>query len=277
MPRLVYLNDQFIHEEKAVISYLDLSFQRGYAVFDFFRLVGNEPLHLEDHLDRFYFSAAELRLPIGKTRDELKQIIKELLWENEIPNTGVRLQLSGGEYSNGAEFISPTLIISHVEFTPPSLSMLEAGIQIISYPHQRQLPQVKSTDYLMSIWLQPLLTQKKADDIVYHSSGLIRECPRSNFFIISATEKLITPGDQVLKGITRMKVIQLASMSGMVEEREITLEEALNAKEAFITSTTKQIVPVVQIDGKPIGDGKPGRVTKNLMRELRRHCGIESE
>ena len=276
MSKLVYLNDRFLKEQDATISYLDLSVQRGYAIFDFFRLIGNQPLHLDDHLDRFYFSAEQMRLPVSKTREELKQIIMELIWENELPDSGIRIQLTGGDYADGSEFTSPTLIISQVRFLFPSDSHLENGMKLISYQHQRQLPEVKSTDYLISIWLQPLLKETKADDILYYFGGIISECPRSNFFLVTADEKLATPAKNILKGITRKKLIQLASSEFMVEERDVHIEEVASAKEAFITSTTKQIIPVVEIDGKPIGDGVPGQVTKKLMRQLTELTGIRS-
>lgn len=274
MNRLVYLNDHFVHEEKATISCLDLGFQRGYAIFDFFRLIGNQPLHLEDHLDRFYFSASEMRLPVPKSRDELKQVIMELIWENEIPNSGIRIQLSGGFFTDGNAFTNPSLIISQVEFPLATQSMKENGIKLVSYEHQRQLPQVKSTDYIMSIWLQEYLKEQQADDLLYYSNGAITESPRSNFFIVSNEDRVVTPADQILKGITRKKVIELASSQFTIEERRVTKEEAYSAREAFITSTTKQIIPVVQVDGKTIGDGLPGSVTKKLMQQLNEACGF---
>ena len=274
MSKLVYLKDRFLKDNEASLSYLDLSVQRGYAIFDFFRLVGNQPLHLQDHLDRFYSSAEQMRLPIPKSRGELKQIIKELIWENELPDSGIRVQLTGGENNDGQEFISPTLIISQIQFPFPSSSLLENGMRLMSYQYQRQLPQVKTTDYLMSIWLQPILKDGNADDILYFSGGIITESPRSNFFIVTAEGKLITPGANVLKGITRKNLIQMASTEHAVEERDVRMEEVAAAREAFITSTTKQIIPVVQLDGKMIGDGKPGSVTKKLMKQLGERTGL---
>jgi D-alanine transaminase/branched-chain amino acid aminotransferase len=152
--------------------------------------------------------------------------------------------------------------------------MKENGIKLASYEHQRQLPQVKSTDYIMSIWLQEYLKEQQADDLLYYSNGTITESPRSNFFIVSNEDRVITPADQILKGITRKKVIELASSQFTIEERRVTKEEAYSAREAFITSTTKQIIPVVQVDGKTIGDGLPGSVTKKLMQQLNEACGF---
>ena len=274
MNKLVYLKDRFFKDEDARVSFSDLGLQRGYAIFDFFRLVGNQPLHLEEHLDRFYRSAEQTRLPIPKSREEIKQVIKELIWENEIPDSGIRIQLTGGQYNDEGNFNDPTLIISQHQFPFPTATIRENGISLVSYHYQRQLPTVKSTDYLMSIWLQPFLKEQAADDILYYFNDNIRESPRSNFFLVTEDGKLVTPASNILQGVTRKNVIQMASMEYGVEERDVRLHEVQTAREAFITSTTKQIIPVVQLDGKAIADARPGEITKKLMRQLQEQTGI---
>ena len=275
MSRLVNINGKFLQETAASISFQDLSVQRGYSVFDFFRLVRNQPLHLEDHLNRFFNSALEMRLPVPKTREEIKQLIHELIWENELPDSGIRIQLTGGEFADGSDFNAPSLIISQLAFPFPTQSMQDNGMHLLLHAHQRQLPQVKSTDYMMSIWLQPLLKENQADDFLYHNNGIITECPRSNFFMVSAEGKIVTPANNILKGITRMKVLMLASNYFQVEERDIHIDELQAATEAFITSTTKQIIPVTRINGKEVGNGQVGEVTKKLTTELRAYCGFD--
>jgi len=248
--------------------------QRGYGIFDFFRLIGNKPLHLDDHLDRFYFSAEQLRLDIPKPREEIKLIIQELIWENELPNSGFRIQLTGGELENGLTQFQPLLFISQIEFASPSFQQSENGIKLATYDHQRQLSHIKSIDYLMSLWLQPFLKEQSADDILYVSNGFIRESPRSNVFLVTHDEKIVTPGEHVLKGITRKKLIQHASNNYAVEEREIHVEEMWSAREIFLTSTTKQILPVTCVNNNTINDGKPGAVTRKLFEELRQMNGM---
>ena len=275
MSRLVNINGKFLQETAAAISFQDLSVQRGYSVFDFFRLVRNQPLHLEDHLNRFFNSALEMRLPVPKTREEIKQLIHELVWENELPDSGIRIQLTGGEFADGSDFNSPSLIISQLAFPFPTQSMQDNGMHLLLHAHQRQLPQVKSTDYMMSIWLQPLLKENQADDFLYHNNGIITECPRSNFFMVSPEGKIVTPANNILKGITRMKVLMLASNYFQVEERDIHIDELQTATEAFVTSTTKQIIPVTRINGKEVGNGQVGEVTKKLTTELRAYCGFD--
>ena len=122
-------------------------------------------------------------------------------------------------------------------------------------------------DYLQAIWLQPVLKEKKADDVLYHSNGLIRECPRANFFIVTKDDQVLTPESDMLKGVSRKQVLEISAATYHTEARDVTLDELRNAKEAFITSTTKNILPVVQVDGKFLGDGRPGAVTRDLAEK----------
>lgn len=249
MSKLTFLNDQFIAEEKAALHVQDLSIQRGYGVFDFFKVQQSVPAFLEEHLSRFYFSAERMRLNCGYTYDELKSIIFELLEKNEVVNTGVRITLTGGYSDDGFQLSKPNLIISVRSYSSPTNEQFEKGIKLITYQHQRQLPEVKSIDYLMAIWLQPVIKQNGADDVLYYQEGIIGECPRSNFFIVTKDDTIVTASKNILKGVMRNKLIEIAKTGFDVEERDVTIKEIKSAKEAFITSTTKTILPVREIDG----------------------------
>ena len=248
MVKWAFLHDSFVEEEKACLHFRDLSFQRGYGIFDFFRLQGNSPLFLQDHLDRFYYSAAGLRLPVPLQREELKNCISELIQKNNLPCTGIRLSLTGGYSEDGFNIGSPNLLLSQHHFMPPTAEQFHNGIKLYTYPYQRSLPHIKSIDYLMAVWLQPKRIENGADDILYHQGGIISECPRSNFFLVTAEKKIVTPAENALAGITRKKVLDLAREHFTVEERPVSLAEIQTAREAFITSTTKQILPVAAID-----------------------------
>jgi D-alanine transaminase/branched-chain amino acid aminotransferase len=248
MTKLAFINNDFVNEDKAALHLKDLSIQRGYGVFDFFRMVENEPLFLDDHLDRFHFSAEGLHLPIALSRQEIKRIVEEIITKNNLPGTGIRLTLTGGYSADGFTLARPNFMVSQHLFTPPAKEQIEKGIKILSYPHQRQLSSFKTIDYLMAVWLQPLLKEKGYDDILYHQQGTITECPRSNFFLVTKGDVLVTPATNVLAGITRKKILDLTNKGLIVEERPIHLNEIKEAKAAFITSTTKQILPVAQID-----------------------------
>ncbi|WP_121356373.1 aminotransferase class IV [Flavisolibacter nicotianae] len=262
MAKWVFLNDSFVAEEKAMLHFRDLSFQRGYGVFDFFRLAGSKPLFLDDHLDRFNRSAEGLHLPLPTPKKELNDIVLDLVQKNDLPGTGIRLSLSGGYSEDGFNIGQPNFLVSQHSFTPPPASQLDKGIRLLTYSYQRQLPHIKSIDYLMAIWLQPQRAVQGADDILYHHNGFISECPRSNFFLVTADDRVVTPSENILSGVTRKKVLDLAKEYFQVEERPVGLAEIQTAKEAFITSTTKQILPVAQIDDKIFARNP---VTRKLM------------
>ncbi len=111
----------------------------------------------------------------------------------------------------------------------------------------------------MAVWLHPWVMERGADDVLYHQNGIVSECPRSNFFIVTNEKKLVTPSRNILKGITRKILLTLAISNGMVvEERDLSMKEISNATEAFITSSTKRLIPVREIDdvfSKPLNDG----------------------
>jgi branched-chain amino acid aminotransferase len=263
----VFLNDKFIEEKKAMLHFTDLSFQRAYGVFDFFRLVERSPFFLDEHLNRFFSSAQNLHLPIAVSLDEMKEIIHQLIQKNNLPNTGIRLSLSGGYSADGFHPGVPNLIISQQAFSAPSVEQRLNGIRLLSHGYQRQLPHVKTIDYLLAIWLQPLRLQNGADDILYHTNGMITECPRSNFFLVTTGNRILTPAENILNGITRAKTIELAKETYTVEERPVHLDEIKTAREAFITSTTKQLLPVAQIDEKIFGQRT---VSTHLLQRFRK-------
>jgi D-alanine transaminase/branched-chain amino acid aminotransferase len=256
MGRWIFLNTDFVDEDHAKLHVKDLAIQRGYGIFDFFKVLNFTPVFLNDHLDRFYHSAARMRLEIPYTRSQIKEILTRLVEINAVPDCGIRLTLTGGYSEDGYLPASPNLVITTLPLMEVSKETYDAGITLTAWEHQRQLPEVKSIDYLMAIWLQPVLQQKNANDILYHSGGVITECPRSNFFIVTEDNCLVTPGKNILKGITRKQILKFASSIMPVEERTISLDELKTAKEAFITSTTKLILPVSRVDDYFLNNGQ---------------------
>ena len=267
MNRWAFLNNEFIREDEARLHFSDLAIQRGYGVFDFFKVVNYIPVFLSDHLERFYFSAHHMRLPVPFTSNELKDIIYRLIQKNDIADCGIRITLTGGYSPDGFQSAAPNFILSKHTFQPPGKEQIEKGIKLIIYPHQRQLPHVKTIDYLMAIWLQPIIEAKGADDVLYHQNGIITECPRSNFFLVTKDEKIVTPSENILKGITRKKILETAGNHFKIEERSLTKDEIKTAKEAFITSTTKMILPVSQIDNH-IFERQARSITTQLINIL---------
>lgn len=264
-----YINEKFVTIEQAVIPINDLGIQRGYGVFDFLRVAGDKPLFIDDHLDRFYYSAKVMRLKIKQERIELKSIIQELINTNKLNHSGIRLILTGGESVDGYIISEPRLSIIQQSLKPPPDKLPDTGIMLVSNEYQRQLPHVKTTDYLMAIWLQPWMKEKNADDILYHHNGYISECPRSNFFMITKKNILVTPKEKILNGITRKKVIDLAKKIGIeTEERDIHLNEITEIKEAFITSSTKRMLPVSKIDDYKLDELYTSRIMQTIWQQL---------
>lgn len=259
------VNKDFVLKNEASILISDLSIQRGYGIFDFFRTINNEPIFLEDHLDRFFYSASQMQLDVYLNRTEIKQLIDQLIEKNNIRDSGMRITLTGGYSEDGYSLAKPNLLITQSAFTF-NTEIFNKGIKLIMFNHQRQLPSVKTIDYLMAICLQPFIKAQNADDVLYYNENQLTECPRSNFFLVTQQGEVLTPSKNILKGITRKKILGFSDLN--VRETSLLLEDITTAKEAFITSTTKNVLPVFEIDGIAIGDGKPGSITSEIYHRI---------
>lgn len=265
-----YANNEIQPIEKSGVPVTDLLVQRGYGIFDFLRVALGQPLFIEAHLDRFFNSASIMRLPIKESREEIKKIVATIIEKNKFEFSGIRLLMAGGNAPDGYTISQPHLIIIEQALAPPSLQFPEKGIHLASYPYQRQLSEVKTTDYLMAIWLQPWMKNKGADDILYYQEASVSECPRSNIFMVSPQNKLLTPENQMLKGITRKNILQIATNLGLAFEcRNIPLEELKLAKEVFISSSTKRILPVSQIDDQVFKLNNSNSISYIIFNQLR--------
>lgn len=262
-----FYNDRFVALEDAALPVTDLGVQRGYGIFDFLRVAENKPLFIDDHLDRFCHSAKEMRLPLTYTKTQLKEIIQKLVVQNKLPYSGIRILLSGGTSPDGYQIIEPNLVLIQQPITPPADEIYKAGYKLVTYAHQRQMPHVKTTDYLMAIWLQPWVKEQGGDDVLYHQNGMVSECPRSNFFIVTQTGTVVTPGRNILAGITRKQLLTIAADYGItIEVKDISLDDIWDAREAFITSSTKRIIPVHTIDDLHLAPFSENSVTTELYR-----------
>ncbi len=271
----VIINGKFLPADKGQILISDLAIQRGYGVFDFFKTINGVPVFLEDHLDRLYRSADQMRLDFGYDRDALKAMLYELMGMNNMPLSGVKITVTGGYAEDGYSLAKPNVLITQ----QPLLLYNDANaspLKIVSYEHQRQMPHIKTIDYLMAIWLQPFIKLNQADDVLYHNNGVITECPRSNFFIVTDDDVLVTPANNVLHGITRMQILRHLKHICTIEERNITLDEVYKAKEAFVSNSSKNILPVVKVDQHKIGTGEPGPLTMRIKKELLQLIAAES-
>ena len=259
------INGDFVRENEAGILISDLSIQRGYGIFDYFRTANNQPIFLADHLKRFYFSAAAMHLNTDLNQEKLTGIILELMEQNDIPDAGIRITLTGGYSGDGYTLEKPNLIITQSPFSF-NKTLFNKGIRLVTYEHLRHLPEVKTINYLQAIYLQPFIKENGADDVLYFHQQAICECPRANFFIVNGNEEVITPSANILKGITRNKILEFSEFK--CREDKISLQDLYEAREAFITSTTKNVLPVLAINGKQIGDGKPGKISSLIYQKM---------
>jgi branched-chain amino acid aminotransferase len=258
------INGQWFSHDQAAVHVDDLLIQRGYGVFDFFRLSKGCPCFVEQHLDRLFHSAGILHLEVPASPEMIHGWIEELVAKNGLVNEGVRITLTGGRTESPLTPGKSSMIMQSQPFEHPTPQQFQKGIHLHLFDFQRTLAEAKTTDYLMAVWLRPLLNEQQADEALYHHNASILECPRANIFIVDGKGCLCTPAKNVLHGITRHHVLQIAGGLCPVEAREVGVEELRTASEVFITSTTKRVLPVTRINGRLIGDGTPGPLTKQI-------------
>lgn len=263
-----YLHNEIVPAEKAFLHVRDLSIQRGYGVFDFFKIKDGHPFFLNDYLERFYNSAKIMHLTVPHSHEELKSIIYQLIQKNNIEESGIKIILTGGYSEDGYQPAEPNLILTQHPLTLPAKEQIEKGVKIIAHDYVRDLPAAKTINYSMGIWLINQVKIQQAYDVLYYQNNIVSEFPRCNFFIVKKDNTVVTPVDRVLHGITRKNILKLAAHHYKAEEGIITLDDIREAKEAFLTSTTKRIVPIVQINNTLINDGKPGAVSLSLLEDL---------
>jgi len=268
MDRLfVFLNDEIIALEKASLHVSDLSIQRGYGVFDFFKIKDGHAFFLDDYLERFYRSAEMMHLTMPYEMAKLKSIVYRVIEKNNLADSGIKMILTGGYSPDGYHPVRPNLIITQHILSLPGQEILDNGIKVITHEYVRDLPQAKSINYSMGIWLIDKIKESKAADVLYHQQGVVSEFPRCNFFMVKG-DVVMTPSGAVLHGITRKNILKLSGRKYHIEEGVITLDQLAGASEAFLTSTTKRVVPIVQVDEMPIGNGRPGPVSRALLSDL---------
>jgi len=265
MKNYCFAEDKIIKTEDARIHPADIGLTRGYGIFDFFRTVNYKPLFLEDYLDRFINSAEHTQLPLSYNKEDLIEIIHDLVEKNDLKEGGVRMVLSGGISENHFSPAKGKLFIFCEALQLPAEEKFSKGVKLISEEYVRPLPTIKTTNYCQAVFSSLTWKEKNAEDVLYHHMGLISESSRSNIFVVK-NGRLATAQSNILKGITRKNVIKLMPYT---EIRDITLEETLAADEVFMTSTTKRLLPVTQIDDHKIGSGKPGELTLSILEKFK--------
>ena len=268
MNSLCFINGKIIRKSDARIGVDDLGLQRGYAVFDYARTYNGRLFHFPDYLERLQNSASALHLELPYSDEKIIDITTGLIGESKLKNPAIRLILTGGKAKESIGLDQPNFIIITEELPQHPNELYAYGGRLITFEYQRELPVIKTTNYLNFIRLDPLRREKGAFSMLYYFQNRVTECPRDNFFIFVG-DTLVTPKDNVLQGITRKQILRLSREHFAVEEREVSLHELTSATEAFTTSTSKGIIPIVQIDDHKIGSGSAGERTKTLMKLFR--------
>ncbi len=265
MEQIVFVDGKIVHGNDACVPVDDLGLQRGYAVFDYARVYKGKLFHFADHLARLKRSAAALHLRVPYSDEETTEVAQELGRRLGLENQGIRMILTGGSAHARTLFENPRLIMIAEELPQYPPSVYENGVKLVTCEFHRDVPHVKTTNYMTAFRMVPFKQEKGAFEILYTFQGKILECARDNFFLFRG-DALVTAKYDVLEGITKNVILNIVRGRFEAEERDLYVDEIDSADEAFLSSTSKQIVPVVQVDERTVGNGKVGERTRTVMR-----------
>jgi len=273
MNEIVYLNGSLMPHSKARISPLDYGFLYGFGLFETMRAYRGKVFRLDSHLNRLSRAAEILGLPI-KTPN-LKKAVMDILRINKLNDARIRITISPGEGAmvpDPSTCKKPTVLIMAQHYQHYPEKVYQKGFRaIISSTHRNSqsfLSRLKSTSYLESIITRQEARAEGVDEaLLLNEHGVLAEASMSNIFVIT-DGTLRTPPERsgILPGITREAILELASQLGIkAAEQDIKPEELSQAEEAFLTNSLIEVIPLTEVEGKPIGSGKPGAITKRLM------------
>ncbi|MBP6342539.1 MAG: branched-chain-amino-acid transaminase [Candidatus Omnitrophica bacterium] len=284
----VYIDGEFYEKEQAKISVYDHGFLYGDGAFEGIRSYGGLVYKFEEHLDRLLESLHTLMIRLPMTRKELSDAVIKTLKVNKLNDAYIRLIVSRGVGDLGLDprkckgNASVVIITDKIALYPAEL--YQKGMEIITVPTVKNHPEALNPELKSLNYLNNILAKIEASNVGYNEAimldhnGYVTECTGDNIFILK-DGVLSTPTNGRLKGITRQAVIELAQESKIeVQERLFTRHEVFNAHECFLTGTAAEIIPVVKLDGRMIGDGKPGKVTLKLIKafkEMTRKDGVK--
>ncbi|MDQ2886844.1 MAG: aminotransferase class IV [Chloroflexota bacterium] len=266
---LWYVDGRWLHPNEATISLNDVAVLRGYSAFEALRTYDRRPFHLHDHVERLYHSAALIELHLPYARKFIDDLIYEVIERNPYRHAAIRLLVTGGESEDGMlPAGKPVLAIMITPLAEHDMERFAKGVNLITSYLQRSMPEAKTSNYVAAIRALKEAARRDASDALFiNEHDHVLEGTRSNFFVFRG-DTLVTPGVGVLLGVTRKVVLDLAEGRFPIEERPILLSELSEVDEAFITSSSKEITPVVRIDDIIIGDGKPSPRTYELEQRF---------
>jgi branched-chain amino acid aminotransferase len=275
MSRKIYLNGRLVPQEEAKVSVYDHGLLYGDGVFEGLRSYGGNVFRLQQHIQRLWNSAKAIWLEIPMTQDQMCQAVNETVAANNIQDGYIRLVVTRGVGTLGLDpnkCGNPQVIIiaDAIELYPPEL--YEKGLEIVTVSVQRThpaalSPRIKSLNYLNNILAKIEGIQAGCiEALMLNHLGEVAECTGDNIFLVRDGVLLTPPVDAgILEGVTRDAVIELAAQAGIsVREIPLTKHDVYIADECFLTGTAAEVVPVVKVDSRTIGTGKPGKITRDL-------------
>jgi branched-chain amino acid aminotransferase len=282
----VYLDGQFVESEDAKISVFDHGLLYGDGIFEGIRLYDGCVFKLEEHLERLEYSAKAILLEMPWSRQEISDAICETCRINNLKDGYIRLVVTRGKGSLGLSpktCVSPSIIIiaDHLSLYPAEY--YEKGLEIITVPTRRVNPAALSPAVKSMNYLNNILAKMEADRLGYiealmlNDQGYVAECTGDNVFIFHKG-KIMTPPFHAgaLRGVTREVVLEIAEDLGIpVIQENMTRYDIWIAEECFLTGTAAEVIPVVEVDGRMIGDGKPGKVTGQFLTNFRSRVAKE--
>jgi D-alanine transaminase len=278
MSETVFLNGQFVPYEQAVVPVEDRGFLFGDGIYEVIAAYGGRFWRLEEHLDRLERSALAIHLTLPLGREAIRQAARELLRRNGLERSDATLYL---EVTRGParrnhlfpEEPHPTVVMIARPMPAADPALTRDGVSAITVPDIRwQSVHIKSICLLPNVLAKQAAHEAGAFEAILVREGVLTEGSSSNLFVVFGRELHTHPeGPFILSGVTRGAVIEVARDLGHpVVERAVPLEELWQASELFVTGTTSEVVPVVRVDERPIGDGQPGPVTLAILEEIRR-------
>lgn len=260
-----FFNGKIAPTSDTNIHISDLGLLRGYGLFDYFRTYNGKPFQWDMYWTRYENSAKRMGISSPLSKKEAFEVVEKLIHLSGLDECAIRFVLTGGYAEDSISMSQSNLLIISEDIHYVTASSYTNGMSVITYEFVRDIPAIKSTDYKHLLILQPEIKKAGASDVLYHKNGEVSELSRSNIFHFK-DNLLITPNENILNGITRQTVLELAKPHFKIEERPVTLEEFINADEIFTTSSTKRVMPITKIDNKLIGNGQVGQKTLFLQK-----------
>ena len=277
----IYINGKFFDKENARVSVFDHGLLYGDGVFEGIRSYKRRVFKLKEHIDRLFESAQSIMLKIPLTKEQIIKAVVETIKINKLDDAYIRLIVTRGEGDLGLDprkcYKGATIIIIADKISLYPEKLYREGLTIVTVPTVRNLPealnpQIKSLNYLNNILAKIEAANSGCDEaIMLDSLGYVAECTGDNIFVVK-NGHLYTPPQCMgtLRGITRDSILEIAKKNKIAaHEHVITRHEVYISDECFLTGTAAEVIPVVKVDGRIIGQGKPGKMTLSLMKKFK--------